>query len=134
METDSPQAYADGLLPSTRRALMHRVAEGQAQGRTPSMVGAVVRDGRMVWSGSRSMIDGHAPDTDTQYRIGSITKTFVAVLVMRLRDEGLLALTDPLDRYLPGTAAAGVTVGQLLAHTSGLASETPAPLVGADAG
>jgi D-alanyl-D-alanine carboxypeptidase len=126
-ETDSAEAYAGGLLPATRRALMHRVAVGQAEGRTPSMVGAVVRDGRMVWSGSRSMIEGHAPDADTQYRIGSITKTFVAVLVMRLRDEGRLALTDRLDTHLPGTAADGVTIGQLLAHTSGLASETPGP-------
>src|SRR5882757_2748565 len=66
------------LLPGTRRALLHRVAVGQAQGRTPSLIGAVVRDGRLVWSGSRSMIEGHAPDTDTQYRIGSLTKTFTA--------------------------------------------------------
>lgn len=125
--TDSPQAYADGLLPATKRALMHRVAVGQAEGRTPSLVGAVVRDGRMVWSGSRSMAEGHAPDADTQYRIGSITKTFVAVLVMRLRDEGRLELTDRLEAHLPGTSAGAVTVGQLLAHTSGLASETPSP-------
>ena len=127
METDAPQAYEDGLLPTTRRALTHRLAVEQARGRTPSLMGAVVRDGRLVWAGSRSMIDGHAPDADTQYRIGSITKTFVAVLVMRLRDEGLLALTDPLDKHLPGTPADGVTVGQLLAHTSGLAAETPSP-------
>jgi D-alanyl-D-alanine carboxypeptidase len=126
-ETDSVEAYAGGLLPATRRALMHRVAVGQAQGRTPSLVGAVVRDGRMVWSGSRSMIEGHAPDADTQYRIGSITKTFVAVLVMRLRDEGLLTLTDRLDAHLPGISVGEVTVGQLLSHTSGLASETPSP-------
>jgi D-alanyl-D-alanine carboxypeptidase len=108
---------------------MHRVAVGQADGRTPSLVGAVVRDGRLVWTGSRSMIDGHAPDAGTQYRIGSITKSFVAVLVMRLRDEGRLELTDPLGRHLPDVAGAagGVTVGQLLAHTSGLASETPGP-------
>jgi CubicO group peptidase (beta-lactamase class C family) len=107
---------------------MHRLAVGQAQGRTPSLVGAVVRDGRPVWTGSQSMVDGHAPDADTQYRIGSITKTFVAVLVMRLRDEGLLELTDPVGRHLPGVdGAAGVTVGHLLAHTSGIASETPSP-------
>jgi D-alanyl-D-alanine carboxypeptidase len=117
------------LLPGTRRALLHRVAVGQSEGRTPSLVGAVVRDGRLVWTGSRSMIEGHAPDADTQYRIGSLTKTFVAVLVMRLRDEGLLALTDPLGRHLPDLAAevGALTVGQLLAHTSGLASETPGP-------
>ncbi|MFC4034121.1 serine hydrolase domain-containing protein [Streptomyces polygonati] len=117
------------MLPGTRRALLHRVAVGQSEGRTPSLVGAVVRDGRLVWSGSRSMIEGHAPDADTQYRIGSLTKTFVAVLVMRLRDEGLLELTDPLDRHVPeaGAGAGALTIGQLLAHTSGLASETPGP-------
>lgn len=54
-----------------------------------------------MWTGSSSMIEGHAPDADTQYRIGSLTKTFVAVLVLRLRDEGLLALGDPLARHLP---------------------------------
>jgi D-alanyl-D-alanine carboxypeptidase len=128
--TESAQAYGGGeLLPATRRQLTHRVAAGQAQGRTPSLVGAVVRDGQTVWTGSASMIEGHAPDADTQYRIGSITKTFVAVLVMRLREEGLLELTDPVARHLPETAelVGEVTVGQLLAHTSGLASETPSP-------
>ncbi|MFJ9950174.1 serine hydrolase domain-containing protein [Kitasatospora sp. NPDC091207] len=117
----------DELLPTTRRALLHRVAVAQAEGRTPSLVAAVVREGRLVWSGARSMIDDHAPDTDVQYRIGSLTKTFVAVLVLRLRDEGLLDLADPLKRHLPGTPADEATVAQLLAHSAGLASETPAP-------
>jgi CubicO group peptidase (beta-lactamase class C family) len=118
---------ADELLPGTRRALIHRVAVGQAEGRTPSLVGAVVRDGRQAWCGSRSMLEGHEPDGDTQYRIGSLTKTFVAVLVMRLRDEGRLDLADPLDRHLDAPEAAGVTIAQLLSHTAGLASETPGP-------
>jgi CubicO group peptidase (beta-lactamase class C family) len=62
-----------------------------------------------------------------QYRIGSITKTFTAVLVMRLRDEGLLNLSDPLEKHLPGTGVGEVTVFQLLGHTGGLAAETPGP-------
>ncbi|OHV33974.1 MULTISPECIES: serine hydrolase domain-containing protein [Pseudofrankia] len=118
---------SEELLPSTRRALLHRLAVGQAEGRTPSLVGAVVRGGRLVWTDGRSMIDGHSPDADVQYRIGSITKTFVAVQVMRLRDEGVLDLADPLDRHLPGTTAGSLTIAQLLGHTSGLASETPGP-------
>ncbi|MFF7453260.1 serine hydrolase domain-containing protein [Kitasatospora sp. NPDC008115] len=118
---------SDELLPATRRALLHRLAVAQSEGRTPSMVAAVVRDGRLVWSGARSMTDGHAPTTDVQYRIGSITKTFVAVLVLRLRDEGLLDLADPVERHLPGTPADGATVAQLLSHSAGLASETPGP-------
>jgi D-alanyl-D-alanine carboxypeptidase len=115
------------LLPETRRALLHRIAVAQSESRVPSLVAAVVRDGRAVWTGARSCVDGHEPDADVQYRIGSISKTFAAVLVMRLRDEGRLDLADPVGKHLGATAADGLTIGQLLAHTSGLAAETPGP-------
>jgi CubicO group peptidase (beta-lactamase class C family) len=117
----------NALLPATRRALLHRIAVAQAEGRAPSMTAAVVRGGEIVWTGSRTSVDGHAPDGDVQYRIGSITKTFTAVLVMRLRDEGRISLEDPLEKHLPGTSAGGATVAQLLAHTAGLAAESPEP-------
>ncbi|MFC9131685.1 serine hydrolase domain-containing protein [Streptomyces sp. NPDC057099] len=115
------------LLPATRRALLHRIAVAQAQGRAPSLVAAVVREGRAVWHGARTSVDGHAPDERVQYRIGSITKTFTAVLVMRLRDEGLLGLEDPLEKHVPGTGAGEATIAELLAHTGGLAAESPGP-------
>src|SRR5690349_1815192 len=115
------------LLPGTRRALLHRVATAQAEGRTPSLVAAVRRQGQTVWDGSRSCVEGHAPDSDTQFRIGSLTKTFTAVLVLRLRDEGLLDLSDPLEKHLPGTGAGEATIAELLAHTGGLAAESPGP-------
>jgi CubicO group peptidase (beta-lactamase class C family) len=115
------------LLPGTRRALLHRIAVAQAEGRAPSLVAAVVRDGRAVWHGARTSVDGHAPDENVQYRIGSITKTFTAVLVLRLRDEGLLDLGDPLEKHLPGTGAGEATIAELLAHTGGLAAESPGP-------
>ncbi|MFP3989267.1 serine hydrolase domain-containing protein [Streptomyces sp. E11-3] len=130
MTPPSEDRLPDGhheLLPTTRRALLHRTATAQAKGRAPSLVAAVVREGRLVWSEGRTCVDGHAPDVETQYRIGSITKTFTAVLVMRLRDEGLLDLADPLEKHLPGTAAGEVTIGQLLAHTGGLTAEPPSP-------
>ncbi|NNN31922.1 beta-lactamase family protein [Streptomyces sp. S3(2020)] len=117
----------DELLPGTRRALLHRIAVAQAEGRAPSLVAAVVRDGRAVWHGSRTSVDGHGPDENVQYRIGSITKTFTAVLVLRLRDEGLLDLGDPLEKHLPGTGAGEATIAELLAHTAGLAAESPGP-------
>jgi CubicO group peptidase (beta-lactamase class C family) len=115
------------LLDSTRRALDQRLARAQVEGRAPSLVAGLVRDGALVWSGFRGTVDGAPPTAGTQYRIGSITKTFVAVLVMRLRDEGLLELGDPVERHLPGTAVGDRTVLQLLSHTAGIASESPAP-------
>ena len=115
------------LLPATRRALLRRIAIAQTEGRAPSLVAAVVRGGTTVWNGARTSVNGHAPDANVQYRIGSITKTFTAVLVLRLRDEGLLDLVDPLEKHLPGTGAGEATIAQLLAHTSGLAAESPSP-------
>lgn len=117
------------LLPATRRALLRRVAVGQAEGRTPSLVGAVVRDGGQAWWGSRSMLEDHEPDGNIQYRIGSLTKMVVAVLIMRLRADGLLDLADPVGKYLdldPGEAGSA-TIAQLLSHTAGLASESRGP-------
>ncbi|MCX5422096.1 serine hydrolase [Streptomyces sp. NBC_00078] len=115
------------LLSGTRRALLHRIAVAQTEGRAPSVVAAVARGGRTVWHGARTSADGHGPDGNVQYRIGSITKTFTAVLVLRLRDEGALDLGDPLEKHLPGTGAGEATIADLLAHTSGLAAESPAP-------
>ncbi|GAA3027039.1 serine hydrolase domain-containing protein [Actinokineospora globicatena] len=113
------------MLHTTENALLRRIAVEQAESRAPSLVAAVVRGHELVWTGARGKVDGSTPTTETQYRIGSITKSFVAALVMRLRDEGRLDLNDPLDKHVPGTAIGAVTIAQLLAHTSGLTSESP---------
>jgi CubicO group peptidase (beta-lactamase class C family) len=62
---------------------------------------------------------------DHQYRIGSITKTFTAVCVMQLRDEGKLKLEDRLDAYLDVRAFGDLTLRQMLSHGSGLQREIP---------
>ena len=58
-----------------------------------------------------------------RFRAGSITKTFVAVVVLQLVAENRLLLGDTVERWLPGLVPGGrkITVRQLLAHTSGLA-------------
>jgi CubicO group peptidase (beta-lactamase class C family) len=110
----------------TRHALLARAASAQRHGRLPSLAVGMVRDG-LEWFAGRGSVGPAAPTADTQYRIGSITKCFTAVLVMRLRDEGRLRLDDPIDRHVPDTELGGRTVGQLLSHTSGLRAETDAP-------
>src|SRR5450432_3647102 len=64
-----------------------------------------------------------------QFRIGSITKTFVATIVLQLVGEGRLRLDEPVARRLPGLLANGeqITVRQLLNHTSGLPDYTGDP-------
>ncbi|NJP83102.1 beta-lactamase family protein, partial [Streptomyces sp. AA8] len=54
-------------------------------------------------------------------------KTFVAVLVMRLRDEGLLKLDDRLGTHLDTEAGGDATIAQLLSHTAGLTAEARGP-------
>lgn len=119
--------HQEELLAGTRRALLHRIAVAQAEDRAPSLVATVVRGGEAVWTGARTSVEGHAPDEDVQYRIGSITKTFTAVLVLQLRDEGVIDLGDPLEKHLPGTGVGEATLAELLSHAGGLAAETPGP-------
>jgi CubicO group peptidase (beta-lactamase class C family) len=111
------------VLPTTARVLLARTARVQREGRAPSLVAGVVRDGGLAWSTGRG--DVPEPHTDVQYRLGSISKTVTAVVVMRLRDEGRLHLDDPLDRHLPGTPFGDRTVGQLLSHLAGASAESP---------
>ena len=95
----------------------------QAEGRLTSVVGAVFDRYGAVWAGGA----GQAPGLDGQYRIGSITKTMTAVLVVQARDEGLLDLDDPLAAHLGDVGYGEVTVRDALAHTSGMQSEPRGP-------
>ncbi|GAA0560372.1 serine hydrolase domain-containing protein [Paractinoplanes ferrugineus] len=109
------------LLPETARRVDEIAARAQSDGRTPSLALAVVRDRAVLHFAG---VGEHpVPDAKTQYRLGSITKTLTATMVMQLRDEGFFALDDLLYRHLPGTPIGGVTLRQLLGHVSGLQRE-----------
>jgi CubicO group peptidase (beta-lactamase class C family) len=115
---------------TTSRRLAALLAREQVAGRLPSVVAGVVRDGELVWTGRHGQVTARGaegeiprPGADLQYRIGSITKTMVALVVLQLRDEGRLDLNDPLGEHLPGVDYADRTLRALLTHASGMHSE-----------
>jgi len=102
------------------------VRQAQREKRTPSISAAVLRDGELIYETAVGVADVAADleaTPDTQYRIGSITKTFTAAAIMQLRDAGKLDLEDTLDRHVEG-AAHTPTIRRLLSHASGLQRET----------
>lgn len=111
------------VTPSTARRLLARVATAQADGRVPSLVAVVVRDGSPVWRGGYGDVPG--PVDDTHYRIGSITKTLTAVLVLQLVHEGRIGLDTAIGSVLglPRGSYGDRTVADLLAHNGGLPAE-----------
>lgn len=108
---------------ATQAALEDLVASG-----TP---GAIVRvdHGRQHWNGTAGVADLDRPGGRTpveHFRIGSITKTFTAVTLLQLEAEGHLSLEDSVQKWLPGLLdhngydGSGITIRQLLNHTSGV--------------
>ena len=83
-------------------------------------------DGKDVYQRTMgfSDVENRIPATSlTQYRIGSISKTFTAVLVLKAATDGMLSLDDPLEKYFPDAFipnASQITIDHLLQHRSGL--------------
>ena len=104
------------------------VREAQAKERIPSFSAAAVGHGEVVWQEARGLADVETETeatTDTQYRVGSITKTFTAAAIMQLRDAGELDLDDRLELHVPDASHGAPTLRRLLGHLSGLQREMP---------
>jgi CubicO group peptidase (beta-lactamase class C family) len=100
------------------------VRETQAHERVPALSVALHRADRPLWTFQVGQSGtGRALDGSTLFRMGSVTKTFTAVLVMQCRDEGLLDLDDPLSAHLPVPEHGTLSIRHLLSHTSGLQRE-----------
>ncbi|MFI7573826.1 serine hydrolase domain-containing protein [Micromonospora sp. NPDC049497] len=104
--------------------LSRMVRQVQAQARVPAVAAALHRADRPLWT---CEVGETGNDTtlgpETAFRIGSVTKTFTAVLTVQCRDDGLLDLDDPLERHLDLPAHGELTVRRLLSHTAGLQRE-----------
>jgi len=113
-------------LPDDTQRHLHRASLlRQREGRVPGLAAAVARGGELLWFagiGTTRVGASQTPGPDDQYLVGSNTKTFTAVMLMQLRDEGRLTLDDLLADHLPDVGHP-VTVRQALAHVSGMQRE-----------
>jgi CubicO group peptidase (beta-lactamase class C family) len=98
----------------------------------PGLAVIVIRSGRTLHRTAYGMANlelGVALKPDHVFRIGSVTKQFTSAAIMMLAEEGKLAVTDPITKFLPDYPAQGktITVEHLLTHTSGIQSYTDMP-------
>ena len=111
-------------------------AQFVADRHVPGAAWGVVVDGRLAHTGVSGLRDvgAKAPvDADTVFRIASMTKSFTAMSILKLRDEGKLSLDDPAERYVPEMAAMTypvsdaprITIRHLLSHAEGFPEDNP---------
>lgn len=98
--------------------------------RIPGLSMAVVRNGKVIRAQGYGLANVElnvAAKPETVYRIGSISKPFIANGILLLVQEGKVSLEDRVGKYLEGTPDSwkGVTVRHLLTHTSGINRESP---------
>ena len=101
-----------------------------AQSHVPGIAWGIVVDGELVHHGGagyRELTTKSPVTPDTVFRIASMTKSFTALSILKLRDEGKLALDDPAEEYVPELAglkyptadSPTITIRHLLSHAEG---------------
>jgi D-alanyl-D-alanine carboxypeptidase len=92
---------------------------------------AIMQDGKIFYQralGFSDVASGKMASTETRYRVGSITKTFTAVLVMRTVEKGRISLDQTIDKWYPSIRnAERITIRHLLSHRSGIHNFTDQP-------
>jgi D-alanyl-D-alanine carboxypeptidase len=137
--TTSPAPPTTSGTHHAHRALLRRILESHYAA-TEFVGGRIAlrdRDGSVteVRAGTQGTDPASPPvEQDVPWNIGSDTKTFVAVVVLQLAEEGRIELDGGIDRYFPHLAGAErITIRQLLQHTSGLNDYKEQPVVINDA-
>ena len=99
-------------------------------GRIPGLSLVVIKDGKTIKTAGYGLADRKlqiSARPETVYKIGSVSKQFVATGIMLLVQDGKLGLDDPVSTFLEGTPAtwSRITIRHLLTHTSGIVREAP---------
>ena len=122
----SPAAAAAPRVPDeVARRLDAHIDTWRANRQAPGIAAAVRFPDGSLWIGAsgRASVgaDGRALTTRTPFAVASLTKTFIAALVLQLVEQGRLSLGDRLSRWMPDyPRAKAITVRMLLNHRSGI--------------
>lgn len=106
------------------------------QNHFPSIVYGVIANGKLIFSGGHGYANIEnkiTPTASTVYRIASMSKSFTAMAILKLRDEGKLQITDPIGQYIPEfknagaltTDAAPITIQHLMTMSAGFPEDNP---------
>ncbi|HVP93019.1 MAG TPA: serine hydrolase domain-containing protein, partial [Acidobacteriota bacterium] len=103
------------------------VTESMQQDHVPGLSLAIVEDDHVVYArgfGARRLKDNAPATPDTLYGVGSCTKSFTALAIMQLAEQGKLTVKDPVRKHLPefkvGKEETPITIHNLLTHSSGI--------------
>ena len=103
------------------------IADVMMQDHIPGLSLAIVKDGKVVYArgfGARNLKANLPATPDTLYAVGSCAKSFTAMSVMQLQEEGKLNVNDPVSKYLPdfkiGRKVSPIRIHHLLSHSSGI--------------
>ncbi len=137
------QLIAAGLVVTVALAATSGAASAPASGEESSAPPPVERVARELRTGAKSVIvfvsagdteyvatgGARRPTGDQRFRVGSVTKTFTATIVLKLAEVGALRLDSTLEDHVPGVIPRGdeITIRHLLQHRSGLANVTEYP-------
>ncbi len=135
-----PPSFANG----DRRAALSRafpetdriMREFVERAHVPGAAWGIVIDGELAHAGTTGFRDlsSKAPvETGTVFRIASMTKSFTAMSILKLRDEGRLSLEDPAEKYVPElrglvyptSDSPRITIRHLLSHAEGFPEDNP---------
>jgi CubicO group peptidase (beta-lactamase class C family) len=136
MSVASPPTDADAALEAAFKSVDEIADRLFAGWHVPGLAYGVTLGGRLVHSrglGTLRVGEDAPPDASSVFRIASMTKSFTAATVLSLRDDGLLALDDPIDQYVPELAnlryptadSPRITIRHLLTMTAGFPTDDP---------
>ena len=112
----------EGVFQQIDRFILEKMSET----RIPSISLGILKEGEVVYRrgyGFKDVSKALASDEYTLYGVGSITKSFTALAIVQLEEDGKLSVEDPVDKYIeevPEAFQRNVTIHHLLTHSSGI--------------